>query len=143
MANKTNLRIVLDTNALLRCISRRSAYKSVIDQLFSKRFELYISSDILLEYEEKLTEFFSAETAELFLGALTLLDNVKKTEVYFFLQLIIIDPDDNKFVDCAFAGNVHYLVTDDRHYNILQERSFPKINILKLDAFKDLLENIM
>ena len=46
-------RIVLDTNALLRSISRRSEYAIVLDMLYQKAFELYLSNDILLEYEGK------------------------------------------------------------------------------------------
>ncbi|MEO6454724.1 MAG: putative toxin-antitoxin system toxin component, PIN family [Ginsengibacter sp.] len=108
-------KIVLDTNALLRCVSRRSAYAIILDKLYENVYELYLSTDILLEYEEKIAEIFSKETAELVIGAFTLMNNVKKTDIYFHLNLVITDPDDNKFLDCAFAGNVHYLVTDDKH----------------------------
>ena len=114
------LKIVLDTNALLRSISRRSAYAVILDKLYENAYELYISNDILLEYEEKITDIFSKETAELITGALSLLNNVKKIDVHFHLNLITTDPDDNKFSDCAFSGNVHFLVTDDcSRYNIL------------------------
>lgn len=63
------LRIVLDTNALLRSISRRSAFAVIIDKLYQNGYELYITNDILLEYEEKITNIFSKETAELIIGA--------------------------------------------------------------------------
>ena len=132
-------RIVLDTNAVLRSLSRRSEYAIVLDKLNQKAFELYISNDILLEYEEKITEIFSKETAELLIGAFTLLDNVKKSEVHFHLNLISVDPDDNKFSDCAFAANVHYLVSDDKHFNVLKSISFPDIHVITLEQFKEIL----
>lgn len=50
---------------------------------------------------------FSKETAKLLIGAFTLLDNVKKSDIHFHLNLIVVDPDDNKFSDCAFAANAH------------------------------------
>lgn len=99
-----------------------------------------MTNDIRLEYEEKITEIFSKDTSELTLGAFALLDHVKKIEVYFQLNLISADTDDNKFVDCAFAGNVHYLVTNDKHYNILKSVSFPAINVINLDKFMALLK---
>ncbi len=139
MASKATLRVVLDTNALLRSISRKSAYKIVLDNLHKNSYQLYITNDILLEYEEKITEFFSKETAELIIGALSLLNNVHKTDVHFNLQLIDSDPDDNKFVNCAFAANAHYLISDDRHFNILNTLQFPKINVITLAQFKELL----
>jgi predicted nucleic acid-binding protein len=67
------------------------------------------------------------------------LENVKKIDIYFQLNLITADQDDNKFVDCAFAGNVHFLVTNDKHYNILKSVTFPLINVITLDEFKKLI----
>ncbi len=139
MESKATLRVVLDTNALLRSISRKSVYKIVIDNLHKNTYQLYITNDILLEYEEKITEFFSKETAELIIGALSLLNNVHKTDVHFNLQLIDSDPDDNKFVNCAFAANAHFLISDDRHFNILNTVQFPKINVITLAQFKELI----
>jgi putative PIN family toxin of toxin-antitoxin system len=135
----SSFRIVLDTNVLLRSISRRSEYAIVLDMLYKEVFELYLSNEILLEYEEKITEIFSSETAELLIGAFTLLDNVKKSEVHFHLNLITVDPDDNKFSDCAFSANAHYLVTNDKHFNILKSISFPRIHVVTLEQFKQIL----
>jgi len=102
-------------------------------------YELWVSNDILLEYKEKITDIFSKETAELVLGALALLPNVKKADIHYQLFLISSDNDDNKFSDCAFAGNVHYLVTNDKHFNILGSVPFPKINVITLEKFMELL----
>jgi uncharacterized protein len=134
-----SLKIVLDTNALLRSISRRSPYTIILDKLYENAFEIYITNDILLEYEEKIGDIFSGETAELIVGAFSLLPNVKKVDIHYHLNLITADPDDNKFSDCAFAGNVHFLVTDDKHFTILKSISFPSINVITLDQFKELL----
>ena len=133
------LKIVLDTNVLLRSISRRSAYAIIQDKIYENAFEVYITNDILLEYEEKISDIFSSETAELIIGAFALLPNVRKVDIHFHLSLIAADPDDNKFSDCAFAGNVHFLVTDDKHFAILKSISFPYINVITLDQFKELL----
>ena len=129
------LKVVLDTNALLRSISRRSEYAILIDKLYDGAFELWLTNDILLEYEEKITDIFSKETAELLLGAFMLLPNVRKTDVHYQLQLITQDVDDNKFSDCAFACNAHYLVTNDKHFKILKSVDFPAINTITLEGF--------
>ena len=97
------------------------------------------TNDILLEYEEKIVDIFSKEAAELLIGALSLLPNVKKAEIHYHLFLIDIDKDDNKFSDCAFAGNVHYLMTNDKHFNVLSSISFPSINVISLEKFQSLL----
>jgi putative PIN family toxin of toxin-antitoxin system len=133
------LKVVLDTNVVLRCISRRSSHAEVLEKLFKGIYELWLTNDILLEYEEKISENFSKETAELFIGALMLLPNVKKTDVYYHLQLIDNDKDDNKFSDCAFSANVHYIVTNDKHFNILKSVRFPVLNIITLEDFRELI----
>jgi putative PIN family toxin of toxin-antitoxin system len=134
-----SFKIVLDTNALLRCLSRRSKFTAVIDKLYEGAYELYISNDIQLEYEEKITDIFSKETAELINGAFLLLPNIKKIDIHYHLNLITADPDDNKFSDCAFAGNVHFLVTDDKHFNVLKSTRFPVITVISLEEFSKLL----
>ena len=133
------LKIVLDTNVLLRSISRRSVYAIIMDKLYENAFELYITNDILLEYEEKISDIFSKETAELIIGAFSILPNLRKIDTYFRLNLITADADDNKFSDCAFAGNVHFLITDDKHFNVLKSISFPAINVISPEEFNELL----
>ena len=98
-----------------------------------------MSNEILFEYEEKIGDIFSRETAELILGALALLPNVKKADIHYNLLLIDVDTDDNKFSDCAFAGNVHFLVTNDKHFNVLKTIPFPSINVITLENFVELL----
>jgi uncharacterized protein len=133
------LKVILDTNALLRSLSRRSPYAIVLDKLYENEYELYVSNEIQLEYEEKISDIFSKETAELIIGAFTLLPNVKKIDVHFQFNLITADVKDNKFSDCAFAGNVHFLVTDDKHFNTLKSISFPSINVIFLEEFRKLI----
>ena len=49
-------------------------------------------------------------------------------------------PDDNKFVDCAIAAGTKFIVTNDRHYNVLLSLGFPKVDIIRLDeALEQLL----
>jgi putative PIN family toxin of toxin-antitoxin system len=134
------VKVVLDTNALLRSISRKSSFAIVLEKLLAGDFELYITTEILLEYEEKIGTIFSKETSELIIAGLLLLSNVRKIDIHFQLSLIGIDADDNKFVDCAFAGNVNFIVTDDKHFNTLKTIGFPQLNVISLDEFKELLE---
>ena len=134
------LKVVLDTNTLLRTISRNSIHKHVLDKLLNNQFDLFVTTEILLEYEEKIVQIFNQQTAELILGTLSLLGNVFTTNIFYNLNLISSDLDDNKFVDCAFAANTNFLVTDDKHYKILKSVGFPKINTLSLAEFSALLE---
>lgn len=54
---------------------------------------------------------------------------------YYHFDLIVSDPDDNKFVDCAVAANAKFLVTEDKHFNIVKQCKFPHVDIIALDDF--------
>lgn len=41
----------------------------------------------------------------------------------------------NKFVDCAIVSNAKYIVTNDRHFNVLKEIDFPHVDVLNIDEF--------
>lgn len=134
--------VVLDTNVVLRALSSKSDLSVLLDNLFEEKYSLAISTDIILEYEEKISHFYGISVAKDFLDFLILLPNVSKVEPYFELNLITSDPDDNKFVDCAFSANAHYIATDDKHFNILKKLDFPKISTIKAHDFKELISNI-
>ena len=136
------LKVVLDTNIVLSSVSSKSPYRIILESLFKGQYELFVTTEILLEYEEKLAANFDKELAEIILSALLLKRNVRKIETYFDLELIQNDVDDNKFVNCAFAANVHYLVSNDKHFNILKTTNFPKINLIKIDDFMDILNQL-
>jgi len=60
-------------------------------------------------------------------------------QVYYHLRLITEDPDDDKFVDCAFKANAKYIVTQDHHYDVLKQTPFPRIEVIDIDEFLSLL----
>src|SRR6185312_658019 len=106
-----------------------------------KRFQWLISNEILTEYSEKLTEQYSEKTAQIVTSILCVAANVIFAEPYFRWQLITKDPDDNKFADLAVAGNADYIVTNDKHFNVLKDLEFPRLNVISLNAFRDILIN--
>lgn len=131
--------VVLDTNIVLSSISSKSPFHNILKFLFNGYYELFVTTEILLEYEEKITANFDAALANTFLSALLIRSNVKKIEVYFDLNLIDADKEDNKFVNCAFASNAHFIVTNDKHFNILRKIEFPVIGVMNIEEFNNLL----
>ena len=69
-------------------------------------------------------------------------ENVELIHPHFRLGIITADPDDNKFVDCAFAANATYIVSDDSHYDILNRIDFPVLSVLRLKQFLDIILNL-
>ncbi|MDX1920788.1 MAG: hypothetical protein SFU25_08670, partial [Candidatus Caenarcaniphilales bacterium] len=70
---------------------------------------------------------------------LLLLPNVFLVNTFYSWNLIEQDPDDNKFVDCAVSSNVDYLVTNDKDFNVLKAIDFPKVNLLNIEEFIEML----
>jgi putative PIN family toxin of toxin-antitoxin system len=134
------LSIVLDTNVLLVSISSKSKYHWIFQALLNEKYNLFITNEIVTEYEEIITLKYNAQVAEQVLKTLLLLPNVHTTIIYYHWYLIKDDEDDNKFTDCAITSNAHYLVTQDKHFNILKTQQFPKINVISIAKFHTLIE---
>ena len=135
------MRIVLDTNCLLVSISERSKYHWLFQAICQKRFDLFISNEILTEYVELIDRYFSSEVSEPVYQLLTESDHIHQVEIFFHWPLITNDADDDKFVDCAFAANADFIVTEDKHYDVLSSVDFPRLAVINLGTFRQLLTN--
>jgi putative PIN family toxin of toxin-antitoxin system len=130
---------VIDTNCLLASIPPQSSHYWLYQAFRQEQFQWLISNEILSEYEEKLAEFYSENTANIVLNIPSVAPNVIYAESYFKWNLVNKDPDDNKFVDLTIAGSADYLVTNDKHFAPLKKLEFPKLNIITLDQFKRII----
>lgn len=132
------IKVIIDTNVLVAALSSKSINHWLIEALLNERFQLFVTDEILLEYDEILKSKYSETVANNFLIALKELPNVLFVHVYYRWNLIT-DQDDNKFVDCYVAAGAHYLLSHDTHFSILKSVSFPKVNLLKIDEFRLIL----
>jgi putative PIN family toxin of toxin-antitoxin system len=133
------MKIVLDTNCLLKILPKTSEYRCLWDTFLRGEFELCYTTEILQEYEEVLLRFYSLKIAEFTMGTLLKSQNAIQIIPHYKWNLISTDPDDNKFVDCALNAGADFIVTNDRHFNILKNIDFPKINLIDIDAFKKMV----
>ena len=62
-------------------------------------------------------------------------NNTLRVDAQYRFGLITADVDGNKFVDCAIVANADYNVTEDRHFDILKDISFPNVKIKRLQDF--------
>ncbi len=129
------MKIVLDTNVLLVSVSRRSPLNWIFQLLIDGAFTLCVTTDILLEYEEKIQEHMGKEFAEEAMELLLSLPNLERIDKFFFWNILLNDPDDNKFVDCAIAVGADFIVSEDKAFKVLDTIDFPKVTWLNLEAF--------
>ena len=136
------MKVVIDTNVLLRSIPRHAPEHLIYDAFVSNKFNWVFSNEILFEYAEIIALFYNEKLMDMVLSILLQAENVERFEPSYKWQLVINDPDDNKFVDCAIGANVDYLVTDDRDIRLLLKNPnlFPPIPIVSFRQFKKILE---
>ena len=122
--------LVVDTNSLIQSLPRRSRYHDLWLSFFDGRNKMCVSNEILEEYEEILERKTSHDLASTVIK--TILNNPYTLLIspYFRFDLISSDPDDNKFVDCAVASNARFIVTHDKHFEVLKYVDFPRIEII-------------
>ena len=102
--------VVIDTNCLLQIISRKSPYRPIWDAFIAGRYDLCVTNEILDEYQEILEQQITPTVAENVVMLILNQQNVRLVDPHFRMGIITADPDDNKFVDCAFAANATYSV---------------------------------
>ena len=132
--------VVLDTNCLLQSLSQRSQYYKVWEDFVMGRYVLCVSNEILEEYEEIIAQKTNSVIASNDVQSLLNAPSVELIDAFFRFDLIKNDPDDNKFVDCAIAGNATFVVSNDSHFDVLKEIDFPKLILKSLQEFSAMLD---
>jgi putative PIN family toxin of toxin-antitoxin system len=130
-------RYVLDTNSLIQVLPRRSKYRFIWNRILDGEDQLCVTTEILEEYLEILTKLTNESVAR---NTIELIINNPSTvfiTTYYHFNLITADPDDNKFVDCAVAANAKCIITNDKHFNVLNDYDFPRVSFLRLDQMVD------
>ena len=133
------MKIVLDTNCLIVCLPVTSPYYFLWNAFRDMRITICYTTDIINEYNEILTRFYPLQFVSDVINELLLSKNVIKVNNYYYWYLIASDPDDNKFVDCALNAGADYIITNDRHFNVLKSIDFPLIKVIDLKSFKSIL----
>lgn len=139
------MKVVVDTNVLVsRVMSRKGVPARIFEHWIAGAFELIISTDVWAEYRrvfdyEHILRLHSLPSeqvdnilAELKQGSTTVTPSES-------LNVVLADPDDNKFLECALAGDADYIVSGDSHLLSLQE--YRGVRILSPAVFLTLLES--
>ena len=96
-----------------------------------------LTTEILEEYEEILSRYTSPVVGQMVVEAIVRANNVLRIDARFRFGLIVADPDDNKFVDCAIVSGAECVVTNDSHFDVLASIPFPHVVVKSLSAFFD------
>lgn len=120
--------VCLDTNVFLQIFGKKQPYYSILRAVLDGQITLALYTDILLEYEEVTVQLSGAERWQDIAKLIVLLDqlhdNIRQVEPQYRFGIIVIDPDDNKFCDCAIAAGADFVVTEDNHFSVLKAAGY-------------------
>ncbi len=77
--------VVLNCNILVICLTSRSPYHKIYKALIAGKFNLLVTTDIMLEYQEIIEQKYGAPTANAFIALLN------ELRTFSLSRLIIIE----------------------------------------------------
>src|SRR5436853_6345705 len=111
------MRVVVDTNVIVsRSISNKGASALIFDLWLQGAFDLVVSEDILAEYRRALgyertrkRHGYTPSQIDQFVA------DIRNAAMLVTagepLEVVQDDPDDNKILECAIAGDADYIVS--------------------------------
>jgi uncharacterized protein len=130
------LSVVLDTNVFVAGIFWSGPPHTILRAWGEGRIRLAASAEILDEYARVASEL-SGQYLGVDIAPIVRLVTTQAQVVSAppFASPVCADPDDDKFLACAFAARVPFVVTGDKH--LLAVTAFPSLKILRPRQFVD------
>lgn len=127
------IRVVADTNVYVSALMFGGLPGTFLDLALVGSFALVASAALLDELDEKLRFKFgvSPEDAAAIRTKLESVAQMVKPDLV--LDVVKDDPDDNRVLECAWAGRADYVVSGDRH--LLGLASYEGILIITVRRF--------
>jgi uncharacterized protein len=127
------MRVVADTNVLISAFLFGGLPRAFLDLSLLGTFSLITSGVLLDELDEKLRGKLAVpETkAQGFISQLK--NNARVVHPSFVLDAVPDDPEDNRVLECAVAGDAEFIVSGDKH--LLRLGSYEGIVIVTVRQF--------
>ena len=133
------MRVVLDTNVFVSALFWRGYPFIVLNLCLELEVQLVVSEDILQEVIKILTEErkFELTQEEVEIYSEILRNSVEVVTPVQKLKVVKEDPTDDKFIECALAGEADYIISGDKH--LLGLKEYEDIKILTSAEFLRIL----
>jgi len=128
------VKVVLDTNVLISGIYFGGIPGKILQAWGTRRFQLLVSTEILQEYlnvAERLADRYAGVEYESILGLI--IQNAELVQPSDLPEPVSTDPDDDKFLACALAGDSTIIVSGDS--DLINVSGYCGIEVLTPKAF--------
>ena len=136
------MKAVLDTNVLISAVIATGTPHDVVVEGYSNEYQIVASVPTLVEFRKTLHKYperFGLDDEEIQAEVETLRYFAEFVVPDEDITAVEADPDDDKFLEAAAAGNTDYVVSGDQH--LLDLESFRGIDIVTPREFSDILNN--
>ena len=135
------MRAVLDTNVLISAVIATGTPHEIVVAGYSSEYQIVVSVATLLEFRETLHKYpdrFGLSDREIQEEVETLRYFAEFVAPDVELDVADADPDDDKFLEAAVAGNAEYVVSGDQH--LLDIDNFRGIDIVSPRTFYEIVQ---
>ena len=135
------LQIILDTNILVAAFrSRRGAANLLLDKLNDSRWQVNVSTPLLLEYEDvlkrpEMKDFVLESDVDVFLDGLCTI--AEHQNIFYLWRLLAKDPNDAFILELAVRAGADFIITYNKK-DFLAAESFG----VKLATPKEFLQYV-
>lgn len=121
-------RIVLDTNIYISAILTPGKPRAILDLVREKKFELFISEEILNEIERVLNVKIGLDNTDIADTLNSIIDISSIVIPSIRISRIENDESDNIVLECAVEARADYIISGDNH--LLSLKKYDGIRIL-------------
>lgn len=130
------MRVVLDTNVVISALVFGGKPRRVIELIADDRVEAVVAAEMLTEARRVVADKFPQFTTDL-----EKLEKLLESDALWLklgLTAIAVgcDPDDDKFIEAALAGDCQYIISGDK--DLLDLKSYKYIKIITPAEFLEL-----
>ncbi|MFC7076159.1 putative toxin-antitoxin system toxin component, PIN family [Haloarcula halophila] len=134
------MKAVLDTNVLISGVIATGVPHDLMTAGFKDDYQIIVSVETLTEFRETLLKYpdrFHLDPEEVQKEVETVRYFADFVDPDVEISAVEDDPDDDKFLEAAVAGNVDYVVSGDKH--LLGLETFRGIEIVEPRTFYERL----
>ena len=134
------MRVVFDTNVLIAAFLTEGVCSKLLVRARWREFELFLSEDIILEFERNLRKKFAFSPAEIKDARSVLLEaSGKIVPAISLIAPVCRNPEDDKILACTKQTDAEYLVTGDQ--DLLVINPYGRTRIITPRNFENIFED--